>query len=196
MPVTMSAVPPELKEAFLNGLDDFLWTDSKLAASIRTGAQAIQGLPVFTLTLQNLQRQYQKPTEVARPVGWRLFFRAANEEVAGDVVRSHAGGPPRMTALSRGQDLAATFDSVRRIPYRPEVQGNEQYELLLLRIPGVNVEGCWLKSSTDSPALDFFIPIITGMRELETYQIYRMDDFLSKARDVADQSRGLRRPAD
>ena len=186
MPVEMPAIPGNVRTAFVEGLDDFLWTKPELVAKIKKFPGAIQGLPVYTLTLHNLQsREGAGPAVHA---GWRLFFRGKNDEetVAADIARILRNPAPTMTSLLQGARLAKAIDAAQSILDREEFQKSDGYEARLLRIPSLNVEVFWLNAKAPGLTSQFF-PIVSGLKFFSPMERFGLSDFFSLAEDIASR---------
>ena len=186
MPVALPAIPDNVRTAFVEGLDDFLWKKPELVAKIKKFPGAIQGLPVYTLTLHNLQaREGAGP---AIQAGWRLYFRGTKDEetVAGDIARILRDPAPTMTSLLQGERLAKAIDAAQSILDREEFQKSDGYEARLMRSPSLNVEVLWLKANAPG-LIDQFFPIVSGLKFFSPLERFPLGDFFNLAEDIASR---------
>lgn len=180
--------PPEIREAFLKDITEFLGADSRIAQPI-IEKSIDEALPVYTLTLEDILAQ-RLPSAAAPPAGWRLLIQEQGEVLASDVMNvpdedETGRNAPRMTALSRDRRLAA----VSRIRKRLEARGGGDYALKLMRIPGILVDAVWIASNSG----DRIVPVLSAAEDLKTGQEYEAAEFFAIARRRAERFKAFDR---
>jgi hypothetical protein len=172
--------PPErTRVALIAGLGNFIDIDNPLARILIHGQR---GQHVFALGLTELL-EGNGPGR-AHPVGWRfLAGNAAGLAIAADVTNDES---PELTSLSRGSENAAAIRAIQEAETIEKVEKND-YELLVLKIPGILVECLWLKwwkSATDKD--DLVVPFQTRARQLQTKTVYNRDEFMMIAQPLGE----------
>ena len=87
-----------------------------------------------------------------------------------------------MTSLSRDPLVGKAIQAIHEVESLPEVQ-QQNYELQVLRIPGILTEAFWLKSLTGAP--DLIVPVLTRSRKLQVMRAYPWEEFLNIVRPIA-----------
>jgi hypothetical protein len=130
---------------------------------------------IYALGLQDLK---ESGLREARKVGWRfLACSALRQAVAANLaqVRDEA---PQMTALTRGTEIASAIRAAQRVrEFAPAKDTQNEYELRVLKIPGILLEVFWLKARTGS---DLVVPYFALFcDELNVMRVLEVDKFLS-----------------
>jgi hypothetical protein len=182
MPLRQTLPSEAVKRALREGIADFMDSNDPLAKTLLT---ASFGLRVFTLGLDKLDESFKQSLQSA---GWRFMaLSSSGLPIAADVVDRGDGEPPRMISLSRDPVIADMVVAARRIEKSPEVQAKD-YDLRLLRIPGVLTEAFWLKPLVGEDHL--IVPILTKSRGLlQEKRPLPIADFLSIVRGLANEFR-------
>lgn len=117
--------------------------------------------------------------------GWRYLTDIAPDlAAAGEVSQTTDDQTPSFSGLSYGPRLAkavrasGTIETLDGVP-----AGN--YELSLLRIPGLLIDAFWLRSSNTGN--DLVVPYDTLTKGLQEMYVYRMDEFLNIVRPLAEK---------
>ena len=172
MPLKKTPPPPEFSRALAAGLRDFTGPDDPVRSQ---PTQDWFGLNVFTLQIRHLN----EGVGAATPAGWRFL---SGGEVAADVVAGKDGELPRMTSLLRDPLVDRAAKAVREVENLPEVARSD-YELRVLRVPGILIEAFWLISTQGGT--DLLVPALTKSNRLKRMQAYTVGDFLEIARTLA-----------
>jgi hypothetical protein len=178
MPLIKPIAPDRTRRALAAGVADYLNKGDPLGRAL---IRASQGLHVFTLRLQDVLAG--EGIRGAKSAGWRFLAGSPlGPAIAGDVIEPGQGAQPKMTSVSRDPLISRAIRAIHEVETLPEVQTSD-YELLVLRIPGLLVEAFWLKSRTGAP--DLMVPVLTRSRKLEAMRAYALDDFMDVARGLA-----------
>ena len=92
-----------------------------------------------------------------------------------------------MTGISLDPIIGRAIAAVREVAALPGVQEKE-YELRVLRIPGVLVEAFWLKSLNGSE--DVMIPVLTSSVRFERMRSYLGGEFFNTVREMIPEFTG------
>lgn len=117
-------------------------------------------------------------------VGWRYLTDIAPDlAVAGHISQQNTA--PTFAGLAYGRQLTTAIRASGEVETRPEIaQGN--YELRLLRIPGLLVDAYWLHWANDIGSdRDFVLPYDAISMELDSEKLYQMNEFLDAIRGLA-----------
>jgi hypothetical protein len=162
------------RRALVEGLGDYMDSSHPVGRAL---LQTPVALHVFTLTLDDVPRGVHK----ARSAGWRFLAVApSGVPVAGDVIEPE-GLQPRMTGLSLDPIIGRAILATRRVASLPEVEAKD-YELQVLRIPGVLTEAFWLKSINGGE--DLMVPVLTASKLLKKMRPYPIGDFFRIVQDL------------
>jgi hypothetical protein len=178
MPLIQRTAPPELRSALATGVADFLNPNDRMTVDL---ARTPIGLQIFTLGLNDIASG--SGIQAAKPAGWRFL----TGELLGDVAAAEVFQPSsgtlaaRMTSFSRDPIIAGALRAIQEVETLPEVQA-AQYELQVLRIPGLLIEAFWLKAP--DPAASLIVPVLTRARELQAMHPYTVAEFLSIVRGM------------
>ena|SRR5947208_1003959 len=159
--------PPEPKywQAYLRGRTDMIEIDRA-----PTGLPESPPLRLYIVDLKDIAAG--KGIDAIRPGAWRFFLGSfEGPAVCITVGESDDGGPPRMTSMTHGHFVQKSFQEVAEVEALPEAKARD-YELRLLKIPGV-LGAFWLKSTTDeSYQSDLLVPYHILARELKRMKAY------------------------
>ena len=162
------------RRALVEGLGDYMDSSHPVGRAL---LQTPVALHVFTLTLDDVPRGVHK----ARSAGWRFLAVApSGAPIAGDVI-DQEGLQPRMTGLSLDPIIGRAILATRRVASLPEVEAKD-YELQVLRIPGVLTEAFWLKSINGGE--DLMVPVLTASKLLKKMRPYPIGDFFRIVQDL------------
>jgi hypothetical protein len=108
------------------------------------------------------------------------------------------GLPAKVMAALQGREMADILASAEKLNHLKQVSGSPKvdYELRVLRIPGLCVEAFWLKSPAGAEPGDVIVPYglvlggtdtikLFGGGTLKKDQAYPAADFLEIAKDAA-----------
>lgn len=134
-------------------------------------------------------RQLVDGDEVLRaaPAGWRFLLRTERgregQAVAADV-DTRTGNAPKMTGVWRGAPIQQLAQAIDELETLPEVKERD-YELRLLRIPGLHIEAFWLKPQAGGP--DLVVPFRALAKEIQLMHAYSADEFFQIGRRMASE---------
>lgn len=185
MAANLANVPDEIKRLFLEGIEDFLWQETELRARIRDPAARIEGAPLFTLGIEDILSG--AGAGAAQPAGWRLFVETDLGTVAGDVTRPYTGNEVLLRSVNRAAEAVETLQAIRALCRRPGIESVPDFELRLLRIPGIATEFCWFRSPL--PDKDVFSPVISGAPQFHILSELSPPEFMAAAKETALQFR-------
>jgi hypothetical protein len=182
MPLLNPPPSSQTRQALADGVPKFAGPDDVFVAALINAP----GLRVFTVGLQDLKGIAPDVTGIAgdQPAGWRFLAGAAGQAVAAEVTEPAAGKPPKMRSLSRGPQIDDATQAGSEVETLAEVQ-NQIYELRVLRIPGLLIEGLWLKSQAGG--VDLVAPYLTLNNDLKSKRVFPMNEFLNIVRILAEK---------
>jgi hypothetical protein len=176
MPLIISTAPDSAKRALAGGVADFLDLRDPLANELKQGNL---GLHVFSVGLEDIVEGQE--IRGAKSVGWRFLTGARlGPAVACDVTERQEGSP-KVTGVSRDPLISAAIRATHEIETLPAVR-EKDYELRVLRIPGLLIEAFWLVSRTGET--DLLVPVLTRSRLLKVMQPYPVAEFLNIVRPL------------
>jgi hypothetical protein len=191
MAVLKQNASDEARRALDAGLADFLNLAGPVAGpSVPGGGPGVPGgiflhdLHIFTLGLRDIVNG--AGIEDAKPAGWRFLTGnpSSGDALSGDVIQPPADAPnaaPMMTGVSKDPLVGAAIQAIHEVETLPEVQ-DKNYDLQVLRIPGLLIEAFWLKSHEDGG--DLIVPVLTRARELQRMKAYPVAEFLNIIRPM------------
>jgi len=186
MPINQPTPPPEIGEAFGAGIGDFMDSVPGQEVSPDLRKKSRIGIQVFTLGLSDLETCRPLIESVAVAAGWQFLIGDPPGPAFSSEVYQPGSGMPRVISLSSDKTNQETRWILGTLKHLPEVQ-NKDYQLQILRVPGLGIEAFWLKSSTpDQP--DLVVPFHSLLAEVKTGIPDPMDDFLEKLRWLADRA--------
>jgi hypothetical protein len=156
------------------------------------------GLRVFTLAIDDLkdlvtlawEAQEEQGKNVLKPAGWRVLSSTpSGQVVAADVVKP-AAAPSRISSVSFDPRLRKVMQQIKDLETLAAVK-QQDYELMIVKVPGILLEAFWLKSRTG--AGDLLVPVLTRSEELKVMEAYPVDRFLDIARQVVTRFLDLRK---
>ena len=181
MPLRQPQPPEAVRRALQADVADYMESKDPMA---KTLAQAPMALRVFTLRLDKIGESFK---ESPQPAGWRFMALAASGSPIAGEVAVLGDGLPRMVSLSRDEVITEMVMGARNIQMLPQVQARD-YELRLLRIPGVRTEVFWLKPLVGEDHL--IIPALTQSKRLLKKDPLPIAEFLSVLQDLASEFTG------
>jgi hypothetical protein len=140
------------------------------------------GLPIFTLGLQQIVRG--DGLLAAQQTSWRFLARGASGQTVAADVTARPGATPKMASVWRGPQIENTARARVDVERLPDVKARD-YELRVLRIPGLRIEAFWLKLPAGDA--DLVVPFLTLADELRWLQPYPADNFLKIVRAMAEK---------
>lgn len=125
----------------------------------------------------------------AVPISWRYFAGVdSGAPVAGDV---NVSTPPKVTGLRYGPQVTKILEAEKALASLPEIAGSVDWELRLLRIPGVLVEAFWFTlPSQGNGSGSLVVPAgyyPTFIDNLEPGKAVPVEEFLEKVRPLAEK---------
>jgi hypothetical protein len=159
---------------------------------------------IYALGLQDLRAT---GLQNARKVGWRFLAGSGLRQAVAANVTETENEPPQMTALTRGPEIASAIRAAQRIRDDfPQIKDAPcEYELRVLKIPGILLEVFWLKchdsdpppppktggnpdaASTAKTGGDLVVPYFALFcDDLNVMRVLQVDDFLKIAKQLAD----------
>src|SRR2546429_2368554 len=180
MALIKPAASDEVRRALIAAIADFVEPDDPLGPALH---KAELGLHIFTLGLSNIANQ--EGFADAKSAGWRfLAGSSVGEAIAGDVMEIPPGTAPRMTSVSHDPLVGRAIQAVHELESLPEVH-DQDYELNVVRIPGLLIEAFWLKSRGKGP--DLVIPVLTRETGLKRMKPYPMEQFLTEVEPLVEK---------
>jgi hypothetical protein len=177
MPLRKPNPSPETRLALEAGLSDLLDPRDRRGDELR---KAPIGLQIFILGLRDIAGG--AGMQAATPAGWRFLAGNPSGDLASaDVVEPPDGSPQVMTSLSHDPLIAGAIRALHEVETLPEVQNND-YALVVLRIPALLIEAFWLRSGQSDG--DLIIPVLKRARELQVMKAYPAAEFLNIVRPI------------
>jgi hypothetical protein len=129
---------------------------------------------IYALGLQDLMASGFKN---ARKVAWRFLASSALRQAVAANLAQVGDEAPQMTALTRGAEIASAIRAAQRVrEFPPAKDPQYEYELRVLKIPGVLLEVFWLKAKTGS---DLVVPYFALFCDkLNVMRVLQVDEFL------------------
>jgi len=157
------------------GLPNFLRPDDPLVPALANAP----GQRVFILSLPQI-REERRELDGTTSAGWRFLATAGGQTAAAEVSQAADGEPPKLRSVSRGSQVAPAIQATY------EAEGLDQastqdFELRVLRVPGLLIECIWLKSQGGGE--DLVIPYLTPARRPEAERILSIQRFLGVLRN-------------
>jgi hypothetical protein len=159
--------------------------DSLLLALIREERVFMQ--QVFTLGLQPINN-HSPLREIATNPALRFLASSQEKAVAAELT---LGGPQDepwiVTSISTGPGVNQAFQAAQHVNAIESQLGGDadRYQLRVLRIPALSVEGFWLADPLHEER-DKIVPYYAG-RNLDVMQPYPVADFLASLRPSAEK---------
>jgi len=189
MPVKLPQLPETVRDAFLEGLGDFLSRKPDLRRAILDSPEAILGIPLYRLDSANL-RAGDGP-EASSLVAWRLLAGTSEEGIAADVAQLTPRSRFAITSASISPNVPNLIELAKEVIHR-SYPPNTDYELRLLRMKSAYLEVAWLKSNNSEP--DLFIPVSSGIRAIARRETYDLAQLFARARATAERTTAFRLP--
>jgi len=136
--------------------------------------------------------------QVNRPLCWRFIaggYKSLPTAEGCWMTHELNGIPARVMAMSQSREMAEILADAECLNQLSHISGHpaDQYELRILRIPGLNLEAFWLKGNSD-----WIVPyglILEGIdrvklgagQTLEKNKAYGVSEFLKLTHDVASK---------
>jgi len=137
---------------------------------------------IYTIDLTDLVAS--KGIGAARLLGWRVFHAADHDAVIESYCDEndedhHFGG------VNRGPYVGGTRRALEVAAAHPRV-AEEDFEVRLLRLPGIHVSALWLHGTP--PEAQLLIPMEPLFSDHDTGTAYPADQFLDDLRPLAEQA--------
>jgi len=135
---------------------------------------------IYALGLQDL---VDSGLTKARKIGWRFLASSALRQA---VAANLDDEPPKMTALTRGDEIASAIRAAQRVrELSPAKDPQYEYELRVLKIPGLLIEVFWLKAQNGE---DLVVPYFAVFAdELNVMKVLKVGEFLKIVQPMADK---------
>lgn len=129
---------------------------------------------IYALGLQDLMASGLKN---ARKIGWRFLAASALRQAVAANLTQVGDGAPQMTALTRGPEIASAIRAAQRVhEFPPAKDPKYEYELRVLKIPGVLLEVFWLKATNGN---DLVVPYFALFCDkLNVMRVLQVDEFV------------------
>ncbi|MBN8734123.1 MAG: hypothetical protein J0L64_26535 [Acidobacteria bacterium] len=189
MPITLPPLPNEVLTGFLHDLADFLPHADDLRQFILTHTDTILGIPLYRILPDRLRAGER--TAAAEPVAWRLLAASPSQGIAADLARLPSLQRFAIASASVSPNVPGLINLVQEVLHRTCPPGTD-FELRLLRMKAAYLELAWLKSNNSAP--DLFIPLSSGLPDLNRRETYNADQVFSQARIAAQRTTGFRMP--
>jgi hypothetical protein len=137
---------------------------------------------IYALGLEDLRAS---GLQNARKVGWRFLAGSGLRQAVAANLAQTGNEPPQMTALTRGPEIASAIRAAQRIRDDfPLVKDPQyEYELRVLKIPGILLEVFWLKAKTGG---DLVVPYFALFCDkLNVMRVLQADEFLDIVKPLA-----------
>jgi len=181
MPIREAAADRESMEELHRGLLDAFGDGLQLTVGTRALEDSEVGLdreplrphPVYTAALTDVAAG--KTLTSAWCIGWRVFVsKEAGAGRAAEVYWDEAAAVHVFGGVTEGGFVRETLDAIGKLERREEVRQGD-YELRVLRIPGLSVYAVWLRSR--SGADDLVMPLGPTFESLESGEVISGGDF-------------------
>jgi len=152
------------------------------------------GQRVFTLTLPAIASD-RRIADAATPAGWRFLAGAGAQTASAEVSEPIDGNPPKLRSVSRGPQIAHALQATRQSEALDRASETD-FELRVLRVPGLLIEAIWLKQQGGDD--DLIIPYLTPLPQADASRVLPVREFLEilrtspAARKDADDKPGYR----
>lgn len=176
MPVHRPVPPGNVTGALVPGLREFAPAGDPV---LSLPPEAWAPVKVFTLGIVDVLGESALAS--AKPAGWRFF--AADGSAAVDIVEPADGGRPRMISLLHDPTISTAIEAIGTIEGMAQWEGHD-YELRLLRIPGILVEAVWLFSAEEP---DWLLPILRRAKALKTLWPYTVDEYFKICQSASER---------
>src|SRR5437879_8370214 len=115
-------------------------------------------LRVFSLTLESVVKS---GIQDAKPKGWRFMVAPTSDEAVAAHVREAEGGVPKLTGVSEGPVVGRAVNVADLLETLVDAANN--YEMRVLRVPGVPIEVFWLKADNGDDRVIPFVSLTAGL---------------------------------
>lgn len=138
---------------------------------------------IYALGLQDLMKC---GLSKARKVGWRFLACSALRQAVAANLAQVDDEPPQMTALTRGTEIASAIRAAQRVrEFAPAKDTQNEYELRVLKIPGLLIEVFWLKARNGN---DLVVPYFALFcDQLNVMRVLQLDEFLNIVKPLAQK---------
>ena len=171
MPIIPTIVSSQTSEALQKGLQDL----NRPLPDIST----VPGNHVFTLGLQEIADGVA--LDAAQRIGWQ--FLISGQAMAAVDVSESALQPPVVTRLAEGNAVTDMATARKSLENLSQIQTSD-YELRLLRIPGLRIDAFWLKSLAGMG--DWVVVYRTIGNDFKGH-VFPVSDFMAAIRNLAQQ---------
>lgn len=150
MPLTISPPPPEGMDIITKSVGHLMGQPDRIAAltNVQKGSLEIAAPhPVYSVALQDVADGLLLSS--AKLVSWRYLLLTGSDITASiEISESEQDGQLEFTHLNHGPFVAGTVDTIAFAESLSEVQAHD-YELRLLKIPGLYIIALWLHGPSD-----------------------------------------------
>ena len=207
MAIRKPTPPRDVVDAFLKQLPQFVWQSAETVFQRYVGDPKVPLLqelgqledpdlihdpqPLFLLGLREIAEN--TGVKAAKPAGWRFFAgRRAGAILMGKLSIRIPSEGWKLTAGNYGDRTWEVYQATLALDQLPQVK-EADYELRVLVIPGLNLEGFWLVAQPPKPGdpvlPDLAVPF-PGMPDqpneaLQRAPVYTLDQFLATIRPLA-----------
>jgi len=138
--------------------------------------------PVYQLGLDSIVED--GGLQAAVQVGWRYLLENVSHVLGFAETTNDEGAGVRFRALSTGTVASTLKDAIATAENLPFVAATDDFELRVLRVPGLALTALWLQSATAEDALIALAPAPEG---IVAEQPYRETEFLELLRPLAER---------
>lgn len=207
MAIKKPTPPPDVVDAFLRQLPQFVWQAAETVFQRYVGEPKVPLLqelgqledpnlihdpqPLFLLGLREIAEN--AGVKAVKPAGWRFFAgRREGAILMGKLSRRIPSEGWKLTAGNYGDRTWEVYQATTALEHLPQVK-EADYDLRVLVIPGLNLEGFWLVApppKLGTPALpDLVVPFPAladqPIEKLHRDPVYTLDTFLATIRPLA-----------
>jgi hypothetical protein len=147
--------------------------------------QAAAPHPVYDVPVGDIAAR--KGLGRAQVTGWRYLLTSGSKVVGAAEVTGGRGGAPAeaFAGLNQGPFAAGTAAAIEKVE-RAKQFATGDYELRVLRVPGLYLMALWLHGAKDD---DWIIPIAPAPPGLEAEHFYSASDFTARMAGAASKVR-------
>lgn len=187
MPVITPSPPSQAAEAVQSTFRSFAEhrTFRSPALSKATGPlQLVEPLQVFTLGLNDLVAS--RNLEAAKSTGWLFLVQDGDNTLASaEAVPTGTGDEQVVSAFNEGRFVGSIADAIRSARGLPEVS-KDDFELRLLRVPGLYVTALWLHKAVGTG--DLLVPLAPSPVDAQAGQPVPASRLMEELRYKAGQA--------
>ncbi|HTR34697.1 MAG TPA: hypothetical protein VMH80_02270 [Bryobacteraceae bacterium] len=168
-----------MRQTLTDGLKKFVQPDDPMVSALANGPCHW----VFTLALPELLGNGGGIAK-AKAAGWRFLASSGNDTAAAELSEPPPGGRPlKVRSFARGPQFLQAIHAAREVEGLPQAS-DQHYELRVLRVPGLLMEGFWLKAQGTGE--DYVVPYVVPEGQREYRRVLSMSEFLNTVRPLAE----------